>query len=494
MPANCLSEWLTAAASVYTAHTHLHGFPGPRLAAYTRLWMVEALRSEKCSTWYLETNERYGPLARIGPNNLLTSDPEVFRQVLGARSKYERGTWFDCLRLDPHRANLITERDRIVHNQLRAKMAAGYDGKDVENFESTIDENLACWLRYVDRHGLSAVNTTVEFDIARSIQWLLFDMICRLCLGEPVGFVEDHKDHYHFQKTLEERLPVVEKFAVMTEVNSWIRFISMIPFLRRVLPSSRDQDGIGAVLGLAETSLKQRQRPDYKPRKDILGSWLRHDVNQSLLPSEITIALFAGSDTTATSVRALLLHIISNPLIYIRLTDEIAVAHKEGIISQPCREVEISRLSYLQACIKEGLRVFPPITALRERVVPAGGDTLRGHFIPGGTRIGLNLLGLLTHEVFGRDPKVFRPERWLEAAPQQLRSMERVHELMFNWGFTRCLGIRLANLMISKFMIEVFRRWDVTTTRPQKPWDSRCHGIFYQKDFFVRITPRTNSE
>ena len=27
-------------------------------------------------------------------------------------------------------------------------------------------------------------------------------------------------------------------------------------------------------------------------------------------------------------------------------------------------------------------------------------------------------------------------------------------------------------------------------TRPIKPWSSRCHGIFYQNDFFVRITPR----
>ena len=34
------------------------------------------------------------------------------------------------------------------------------------------------------------------------------------------------------------------------------------------------------------------------------------------------------------------------------------------------------------------------------------------------------------------------------------------------------------------------RRWDIVVTRPIKPWSSRCHGIFYQKDFFVRITPR----
>lgn len=66
-----------------------------------------------------------GPLARIGPNNLITSDPEIFRHILGVRSSYQRGPWFDCLRLDPHRANLITERDRKTHNVLRAQMSAG---------------------------------------------------------------------------------------------------------------------------------------------------------------------------------------------------------------------------------------------------------------------------------------------------------------------------------------------------------------------------------
>lgn len=173
---------------------------------------------------------------------------------------------------------------------------------------------------------------------------------------------------------------------------------------------------------------------------------------------------------------------------YAKVKQEIYAAQAQGRLSSPATEAEVKQLPYLQTCIKEGLRVFPPITALRERVVPEGGDTLRGVFIPAGTNIGLNLPGMLRNEVFGPDAHVFRPERWLEADEEQLQRMERVHELLFNWGFTRCLGIRLANAMISKFFVEVFRRWDVSSTHPQQPWKSRCHGIFYQTDFHVRIT------
>ena len=149
------------------------------------------------------------------------------------------------------------------------------------------------------------------------------------------------------------------------------------------------------------------------------------------------------------------MHIVSNPLIYKKLQQEIDVAVAKGSISSPAREEEIRQLPYLQACIREGLRIFPPITYLRERVTPRGGDTLNGVFVPGGVNVGFNLPGLLLNDVFEPDAKVFRPERWLDAEPGRLREMERVMDLVFGWGSTRCLGIRMANTNQGKFFVEV---------------------------------------
>ena len=66
-----------------------------------------------------------GALARIRPNHLLLSDPEAIRKVLMVRSRYSRGPWYDALRLDPHHANLIKERDETKHKVLRHQMAPG---------------------------------------------------------------------------------------------------------------------------------------------------------------------------------------------------------------------------------------------------------------------------------------------------------------------------------------------------------------------------------
>lgn len=75
-------------------------------------------------------------------------------------------------------------------------------------------------------------------------------MICRLCLGKPLGFIQNHTDMFQFQKTVEDRLPIVEKFAVLGEVNVLVRILSRTPVLWRLLPSTKDKEGIGAIVGV----------------------------------------------------------------------------------------------------------------------------------------------------------------------------------------------------------------------------------------------------
>lgn len=155
-------------------------------------------------------------------------------------------------------------------------------------------------------------------------------------------------------------------------------------------------------------------------------------------------------------MRAILLNIITNPSVYAKLQREIDDAIVRGTVSSPIRNEEAVRLlPYLQACIKEGLRVFPPITALRERVTPPEGDIINGHHVPGGVNIGLNMRGVLLSEVFGPDPDIFRPERWLDQDLENLKKMEKVHELVFGYGFTRCLGIAIATMNLNKVFVEV---------------------------------------
>lgn len=164
----------------------------------------------------------------------------------------------------------------------------------------------------------------------------------------------------------------------------------------------------------------------------------------------------AGSDSTATAVRCIFFYIMTNPTIYRKLQAEIDEADRKGTISKPIKNAEAKTLPYLQACIKEGLRMWPPLTGLMTKLVPPGGDTLNGMFIPGGTKIGYSAWA--THhrkETFGEDSYMYRPERWLEATGDRLRYMENSNELVFGSGRYKCLGNPIAFVELNKVFVEV---------------------------------------
>lgn len=61
----------------------------------------------------------------------------------------------------------------------------------------------------------------------------------------------------------------------------------------------------------------------------------------------------AGSDTTATAMRATMLHLLMNPRVVAKMRAEVA----RHAVSIPITDAEARRLPYLQAIIKEGLRI-----------------------------------------------------------------------------------------------------------------------------------------
>ena len=113
--------------------------PGPRWASYSRFWLLKAITSRDPVGSLIKVNKKYGKviwrelhsmvltfsgsLARIGPKHLLTSDPELIRRILAPRSGYDRGPWFDSLKIDPHKPNVVSERDVESHRRLRYKIA-----------------------------------------------------------------------------------------------------------------------------------------------------------------------------------------------------------------------------------------------------------------------------------------------------------------------------------------------------------------------------------
>lgn len=125
-------------------------------------------------------------------------------------------------------------------------------------------------------------------------------------------------------------------------------------------------------------------------------------------------------------------------------------------ISNPITDAEARELPYLQAIIKEGLRIWPPVVGLMSKEVPAGGDEINGLFIPGGTQIGYCAFGIFRdRKIWGEDADSFRPERFLDGSPEKIKYLEQTLQLVFASGKWQCLGQNVALIELNKVFVEV---------------------------------------
>jgi cytochrome P450 len=147
-----------------------------------------------------------------------------------------------------------------------------------------------------------------------------------------------------------------------------------------------------------------------------------------------------------------MLYLITNPRILSKFLDEIST-HSP---SSPIKESEAKNMPYLQAIIKEGLRIWSPVTGLLSKTVPPGGDTFNGIFIPGGTDVGCCVWGVFRSKKFwGPDANEFRPERWFGIEAGRLKEMDDIMALIFGSGRYGCLGKGVAMIELNKVFVEV---------------------------------------
>lgn len=100
----------------------------------------------------------------------------------------------------------------------------------------------------------------------------------------------------------------------------------------------------------------------------------------------------------------------------------------------------------------------PPLLGFIPKVVPKGGATILGQYVPGGTAIGTNLSAITrSTKLFGPDAELYRPERLMELDDKRRKQMERDIELAFGYGQWMCVGKSIALMEINKVVFEVSR-------------------------------------
>lgn len=234
-------------------------------------------------------------------------------------------------------------------------------------------------------------------------------------------------------------------------------------------------DDFAVAAGFAVERFVERMQKigEFKGKKDFVNGFLAaKEAHPNLVGDNEVIGymilnILGGADTLAICTKATFYHLLKSPASKAKLVQEL----RDANLPNPAPYQALEKLPYLDACIKEGLRIHPVLGHIVERVVPATGMTLPdGTVLPPGTIVGINPWILhMDKRIFGDDAEQYRPERWLQGESESeevyAARMKRMKDadLSFGGGNRVCLGRPLALVELYKVVSFVFGNYNVSS-------------------------------
>ncbi|KAJ6017752.1 hypothetical protein N7451_001131 [Penicillium sp. IBT 35674x] len=482
----------------------LYRYPGPVLASCTRFWLVYIVWTGHVEDYYLQVHRKYGiphrniygsstltsmtgPIVRIGPNELSFASPEAAIDIFRTGRGFHK-TDFYTIFLPDGIKDIFTEIREKVHGKKKRYAVPPYSLTSVKKQTQQIEGITLDLLSVMD--SIATKRQEETFDLGSWLHFFVFDALAQFAFDRPFGFLKHGRDVDQFiasisQSTYESsflaQIPILER---LTRSNPIWKYIPFLPKNKlRMMPET------------AESVLKEFQKTDSEKSKTavcLLKSLLDAHVNNPEhfgMEDVMAIsmgAIAAGSDTTASTMHSFCWHVLANADVHRKLTKELLDAPLSSIVQYD----EGIKLHYFQACLKECMRLQPALPFNITRIVPEGGSTVDGTFLPGSTRVGVSAWVMHRDEaVFGPDSSLFRPERWVEADDSTLKKMERCM-FQFGGGSHACIGRHLALFELNKVLPQIFRRYEMKLVNPDKPLE-HFTGLFYnQKGLHVSLKMR----
>ncbi|KAH8895911.1 cytochrome P450 [Thozetella sp. PMI_491] len=447
-----LAYWVL---SIFVQYWRLRHIPGPFIAGFTPLWRAyHHFRGFTLKDRLIQLHEQYGPLVRISPNVVSVADGASVKTIYTAKGEFPKSEAYGAANIlinGKPIGSIIAIQDENAFKGIKRAIGAAFITKNLLDYEPDVDSMLEVLQRRLLRDPKCVLFQTLKM--------FQLDFLFKATFSNVPGCLEDGIP------------PEVQQFldANAERGGHWFRWCSL-PRLERLLFQSpiwgrylRPDRGWQS-LGLRAIALRKASE---ERKVDLLQRFLdaseKHPdiVHPQTVSSLVFSTISAGADTTTAVATAMITHLVRNPDKLAKLRAELEEVRAAGRLSDPPKYAETSALPYLDAVMKEAMRVSPILPLVFERVVPPEGTVLAGKHIPGGTVVGcMPAPVMLDKACWGEDVDVFRPERWLTDRETRL-SMERGF-LGFGAGSRSCLGRHIAELELKKVVPQLLLKFDVT--------------------------------
>ncbi|KZV67385.1 cytochrome P450 [Peniophora sp. CONT] len=421
------------------------------------------------SSWIAQYGKVFKVNAEFGMRRLFLADPRAVGHVLNYSDIYQKpemttralmhmvGKGVLTVEGDAHKKHRRSLNPAFGLAQLR-EMTTIFTDKSIQ-----LRDVLLAKIGDNDRTDLA----TTELDIVPLLHKCTLDII------GMAGFEYDFGVLTHSDRPNELNDAMRKMFSTRF---SFLDIVHNLLPTTRIIPSKRDKvvQHARSVMDAVGYKLIARMKADVLAsaaggsvqKKDIQGKSLlsllvkanmASDLPESQRLSDEEILaqcptfIIAGHETTSTSVTWITYALSSHPEVQDKLRAEILGSDFGDRPSM----AQLSELKYLDAVVRETLRVYPPVPLMTRAVTESGvipteetwvdahGVQQSGVRVTAGDTVSISIMAIHhSKDIWGEDADVFRPERWLDGPPAGASALTGIwaNSLTFSGGPRSCIG------------------------------------------------------
>nr|AYM55614.1 cytochrome p450 [Croton stellatopilosus] len=296
-------------------------------------------------------------------------------------------------------------------------------------------------------------------NLSKLLEEFTFNINLRMLVGKRYcseSFEDENSEAWRYKKAIEEAIFLSGCF-VLSDAIPWLEWFDYEGYIGRMKRVGKEADSlIGKWL---EEHLMNKNGDNENDFMNIMLSHLQGDAKSMYGHSRDTIIkattlnlTLTGAGSTSVTLTWAISLLLNNPHVLKTAQEELNTYVGK---SKWVQESDIPNLKYLQAIVKETLRLYPPgpVTGIREAMQDCN---INGYYIPKGSRLLINIWKLQRDPRVWNNPDEFLPTRFLTTHADIDLKGQNLEFIPFGSGRRGCpamnYGLHIVHLTVAKLI------------------------------------------
>ncbi|KAF2763385.1 cytochrome P450 [Pseudovirgaria hyperparasitica] len=462
--------------------------PGPPLWSVSRLPFILSLWRGRLVYDVFDMHKKYGDVVRIAPDEVSFASGEAWKDIYCRRPGHQpflkNPIWWG--EMAGRAESIVSVPSWDGHEKHRKMISHCFSDRALNDEESLVQAHVNLLINTLCAKVEESPTMTAMVNMVDWYSFTTFDIIGELCFGDREAFGCLKNSNYH---------PWIKQIATYFKYGSLMATIRFYPLLANIVHRCIPRhvyDAQEKNYQWAVRKVRERLNSD-TPQRDFMstispylkgfgGARDESGISMAELESNFYVLVNAGSSTCTTVLCGATSYLMKSPEAMLTLRKELRARFKN---TSEMTFSKLANLPYLNAVIEESLRLAPPVGGALSHVVPPGGDTVCGIWLPGGTQVGVHQWSAFRNPLKFHNADAFKPERWLAEIKTEnspFLSDDRETVSAFSVGSWMCIGKNLAMAELRLIISRMVWRFNIAEGRNKVIWSEQKQYVQMELD------------